>query len=53
MARIMNLMAMTVWISTTAPCPGYGTRAHVAQLGDLGLNGGATAFQVGQRVWHV
>jgi hypothetical protein len=53
MAEITGLMAMTVRISTTAPSSGNGTRSHVAQLGDLGLNGGATAFQVCQRVGHV
>jgi hypothetical protein len=53
MAGIIGLMAMTVRISTTASCSSNGTRAHIPQLGDLGSNGGATAFQVRQRVGHV
>jgi hypothetical protein len=52
-ARITGSVTMTVGIPTTATGSGNGTRAHVAQLGDLGLNGGATAFQIGQRAWHV
>src|ERR1700694_2615704 len=45
-------MAMTVWISATTTGSSYGARPHVAQLGDLHLNGGAAGFQVGERVRH-
>jgi len=45
-AGIAGPMAMAVRISTMATCSGNGTGPHVTQLGDLQLNGGATAFQV-------
>src|SRR5260370_36539292 len=45
-------MAMTIWISATTTGSSYGARPHVAQLGDLHLNGGAAGFQVGERVRH-
>jgi hypothetical protein len=50
---IVGLMAMTVWISTAAAGPGNGTRAHVTQLGDLHLNGGAAIFKINQGVGHL
>jgi hypothetical protein len=43
MAGIAGAMAMTVRICTTAPCSRNGTRAHITQLRDLRLHGGATA----------
>ncbi len=49
MAGIAGPMAVAVWIPTTATCSGNGARAHVAQLSNLRLNGGAPAFQVKQR----
>src|SRR5260370_7086631 len=45
-------MAMTIWISATTTGSSYGATPHVAQLGDLHLNGGAAGFQVGERVRH-
>jgi len=45
-AGIAGPMAMTFWIPTMATGCRNGTRAHVAQLGDLGVNGGAATFQV-------
>src|ERR1019366_6187971 len=51
-AGITGLMAVTVWIATTTTCSRNGARPQVTQLGDLQLNGGATAFQVNQRVRH-
>jgi hypothetical protein len=45
-------MAMTVRISATPTCSSNRTRAHVAQLGDLRLNGGAAIFKFNQRVVH-
>jgi len=53
MAGITGPMAMTVGIPTTPTCSRNGARPHVTQLGDLRLNGGATAFQINQRVGHV
>ena len=52
MAGITGSMAMTVWIPTTATCSANGAGPHVAQLGDLQLNGGAVVFQINQRVGH-
>ena len=52
MAGITGTMAMTVRISTTTTSSGNGTGSHIAQLGDLQLHSGATAFQVNQRVGH-
>jgi hypothetical protein len=45
-------MAMAVWIPTAATGSGNRTRPHITQLSDLQLNGGATRFQVSQRVGH-
>ena len=53
MAGVTGLMTMTVRIATTATCTRNGTRAHVTQLGDLHLNGGAAIFKVNQRVRHL
>src|SRR6202035_1841691 len=52
-AGITGPMAMTVWVFTTTTCSGNTAGPHVAQLGDLQLHSGATAFQVHQkRVGH-
>jgi hypothetical protein len=53
MARATVLMTMTVRISTAATCSRDGTRAHITQLSDLHLNGGATNFKFNQSVRHL
>jgi hypothetical protein len=52
-AGLTGLMAMTVRISTTAPCSSNGTRTYVTQLGDLHLNSGAAIFKVNQGLGHL
>src|SRR5260370_42565706 len=46
MAGITGPMAMTVWLPTTPTCSRNRARPHVTQLGDLRLNGRATAFRI-------
>jgi hypothetical protein len=43
-------MAMTGRISTTATCSRDGTRAHIARLADLHLNGGTAILKLSQGV---
>ena len=52
-AGVSGPMTMTVRISATSTGSRYRARPHVAQLGDLQLNGGAPGFQFSERVGHV
>lgn len=53
MFRFADAMAVTAGIATVPPGGRNGTGAHVAQLAELGLENGATVFEVEQGIGQV